>query len=93
MTWTTSMTPKPMLLLTCFVLPTTVVAQADDAAYCRQLGDLAIRYTASTGGEARPMLDTTAFAAIADCNKGNTAAGIPVLEKKLRNNRLTLPKR
>ena len=39
------------------------------------------------------MLDTTAFAAIADCNKGNTAAGIPVLEKKLRTNGLTLPKR
>ena len=93
MTWTTSMTPKPMLLLTCFVLPTTVVAQADDAAYCRQLGDLAIRYTGSTGGEGRPMLDKTAFAAIADCNNGNTAAGIPVLERKLRNNGFTLPKR
>jgi hypothetical protein len=82
-----------VLLLACVVLPTTAVAQADDAAYCAQLGDLARRYTASAGGESRPMPDTTTLAAIADCNKGNTAAGIPVLEKKLRDSGFTLPKR
>jgi hypothetical protein len=27
------------------------------------------------------------------CDRGNTAAGIPVLEKKLRDARFTLPKR
>jgi hypothetical protein len=31
--------------------------------------------------------------AIADCNKGNTATGIKALEKKLRDNGFTLPKR
>ena len=82
-----------VLLLACVALPITAVAQADDAAYCAQLGDLARRYTASAGGEARPMPDKTTLAAIADCNKGNTAAGIPVLEMKLRNSGFTLPKR
>jgi hypothetical protein len=38
-----------------------------------------------------PDLNTTM--AITDCQKGNTAAGIPVLEKKLRDARFTLPKR
>jgi hypothetical protein len=87
------MTRTTMLLLAGIVLATAAVAQADDATYCAQLGDLARRYTASAGGEARPMPDKTTLGAIADCDKGNTAAGIPVLEKKLRNNGFTLPNR
>jgi hypothetical protein len=87
------MTRTTMLLLAGVVHSTAAVAQADDAAYCAQLGDLARRYTASAGGEARPMPDKTTLGAIADCDKGNTAAGIPVLEKKLRNNGFTLPSR
>ena len=31
--------------------------------------------------------------AVAQCRAGNTAAGIPVLEQKLRNNGLELPAR
>jgi hypothetical protein len=31
--------------------------------------------------------------AIDQCERGNTAEGIPVLEKKLRDARFTLPKR
>ena len=78
------MTRTTMLLLAGVVHSTAAVAQADAAAYCAQLGDLARRYTASASGEARPMPDKTTLGAIADCDKGNTAAGIPVLEKKLR---------
>lgn len=68
-------------------------AQADDAAYCAELGRLASRYTGSAGGDGRlsPELDT--IEAIAECNKGNYAKGIPVLEKKLRANGFSLPKR
>ena len=87
------MTRLFLLLLACAVLSSAAVAQSDDAAYCAQLGDLARRYTASACGEARPMPDKTTLGAIADCDKGNTAAGIPVLEKKLRNNGFTLPNR
>ena len=82
-----------LLLLACTVLSGPVAAQSDDAAYCAQLGALALKYTGSAGGNGglRPDFDTTG--AIDDCRKGNTAAGIPVLEKKLRSNGFTLPKR
>jgi hypothetical protein len=68
-------------------------AQSDDAAYCGRLANLALRYTGTGGGNGglRPDLET--LGAVTDCNKGNTAAGIEVLEKKLRDNRVTLPKR
>ena len=45
------------------------------------------------GGEGRLAPDLTTLGAIDDCNKGNFAAGIAALEKKLRNNGFTLPKR
>jgi hypothetical protein len=71
----------------------TASAQSDDAAYCAQLGALATKYLGSAGGNGgtRPDLDT--IEAINDCRSGNTARGIPVLERKLRSNGFTLPKR
>jgi len=69
------------------------VAQSDDAAYCAQLANLARRHIGSAGGEGRLSLDVTTQRAIDDCSKGDTAAGIPVLERKLRSNGFTLPKR
>ena len=80
-------------LIACAALMTYVAAQSDDAAYCGQLAGLALRYTGSAGGEGRLAPDLTTLGAIDDCNKGNFAAGIAVLEKKLRNNGFTLPKR
>ena len=68
-------------------------AQTDDAAYCAKLANLALRYTGSSGAEGRLAPDLTTLSAIADCNKGNTAVGIAVLEKKLRSHGFTLPKR
>ncbi len=82
-----------MLILACAVLPIPSAAQGDDAAYCAQLGNLARRYTGSAGGEGGLRPDFTTLGAIDDCNKGNTAAGIAALEKKLRSNGFTLPKR
>ena len=68
-------------------------AQAgDDMAYCAQLSALYRRYLGNTG-EGRTFPDVAAATAISDCERGNTAAGIPVLEKKLRDARFTLPKR
>ena len=80
-------------LAACAVLSTSGAAQSDDAAYCAQLGALALRYTGSAGGQGGLRPDFTTLGAIDDCKKGNTAAGIPVLEKTLRNNGFTLPKR
>ena len=51
------------------------------------LDDLCI----ATEGRLTPDLST--LGAINDCNKGNTATGIAVLEKKLRSHGFTLPKR
>jgi hypothetical protein len=82
-----------LLLLTGVVLSSPAVAQSDDAAYCAQLGALALRYTGSAGGQGGLRPDFTTTGAIDDCKKGNTAAGIPVLEKTLCNNGFTLPKR
>ncbi|UYN96139.1 MAG: hypothetical protein KIT25_04105 [Enhydrobacter sp.] len=81
------------LIVVAMALSTVAVAQSDDAAYCRELGNLALRYTGTAGGDGRlsPSLDT--IEAIAECSKGNYAKGIPVLEKTLRDNRFTLPKR
>ena len=64
----------------------------DDMAYCAQLSALYRRYLGNTG-EGRTFPDVTAATAMSECERGNTAAGIPVLEKKLRDARFTLPKR
>ena len=87
------MNRMPLLLLAGAALASPAVAQGDDAAYCAQLGALALRYTGSAGGQGGLRPDFTTVGAIDDCRKGNTAAGIPVLEKTLRNNGFTLPKR
>jgi hypothetical protein len=65
---------------------------SDDMAYCAQLSALYRRYLGNTG-EGRTFPDVAAGAAMSECERGNAAAGIPVLEKKLRDARFTLPKR
>jgi hypothetical protein len=67
-------------------------AAADDMAYCAQLSALYRRYLGNTG-EGRTFPDVAAATAMDQCDRGNTATGIPVLEKKLRDARFTLPKR
>lgn len=69
------------------------LAQSDDAAYCTKLGDYARKYLGDPGGNGgmRPDFETTE--AINDCNKGNTAAGIAKLEKKIRGMGFTPPSR
>jgi hypothetical protein len=86
------MNRMPLLLLAGAALASPALAQGDDAAYCAQLGALALRYTGSAGGQGGLRPDFTTLGAIDDCKKGNTAAGIPVLEKTLRSNGFTLPK-
>lgn len=67
-------------------------ALADDATYCAQLSELAFKYLGKyTRGESVPDLDTAVAAD--QCARGNYAAGIPVLERKLRANGFTLPPR
>lgn len=82
------------LAMLLFLLPVTPLAAADDdLAYCQRLGQLALRYTGSAGGEGRMAPDLVTLGAIEDCRKGNTAAGIAALERKLRASGFTLPPR
>jgi hypothetical protein len=72
---------------------TAADAQVNDVAYCAELGHLALRYTGHAGGQGGLAPDYTTLDAIDECNTGNTARGIRILEKKLRCSGFTLPKR
>ena len=82
------------ILLSVFVLalalPSSADAQGGDAAYCAQLSKLYRRYVENSPGR---QYDAEAAVALDDCQKGNTAAGIPILEKKLRESGFTLPEK
>ena len=82
-----------LLLLAVALLPVAASAQSDDGAYCAALSTLANRYlVAGTGnGSGAPDLETRE--AIIACGAGQYARGIPVLERKLRDARFTLPRR
>lgn len=67
-------------------------AQSDDLAYCERLYATWERYIAPRSqGQITGGVD--AIASVDQCRRGNPAGGIPTLEKKLRNNRFTLPAR
>jgi len=71
-------------------LPGGADAQSDDAAYCAALSTLYRRYVQNSPGR---QFDAEAAIAQDDCQKGNTAAAIPILEKKLRESGFTLPEK
>jgi hypothetical protein len=80
----------------CLFLTAGAHAQAPtpigDMAYCAELSDAYRRYLGQSSARSK-LPDVSAAAAMNECEKGNTAAGIPVLEQKLLNGRFTLPKR
>ncbi len=80
--------PLVALVALVLALPATTYAQADDKAYCAQLIDLYRRYIQNAPGH---RFDVEATMAIEQCQKGNIEAGVPVLEKKLREGKFTLP--
>jgi len=85
---------RPSLLWVAILLGASppVVAQTpptpdDTTAYCRQLADLYRRFVLPPAGWGADLEATYALEA---CRKGNPE-GIPVLEKKLRDNRVSIP--
>lgn len=79
------------------VLPLAASAQnaAGDAAYCAKLTQLYRTYV-NNPNDPRPVQPSPTAEyeqAISACAKGDTTAGIPPLEKALRNNQFTLPPR
>ena len=63
-------------------------AQADDNAYCAQLSAFYRKYVQNTSRR----VDVEALAALDDCQKGNAARAIAVLEDRLRRGGFSLPK-
>ena len=64
-----------------------VVAATNDLAYCRAMSQLYRRNVSNSNS------DSVAGDALAKCEAGQTAVGIPVLEKLLTDAKITLPKR
>jgi hypothetical protein len=81
---------KRFIALALILSPLPAMA-ADDASYCASLSDIALRYLSFNSKRGEPDGDV-AFA-IEQCQKGNTASGIPTLENKIRNGGFTLPPR
>jgi hypothetical protein len=79
----------PLLLITVVLVPlaTAAHAQGDTKTYCTQLVDLYRRYVQNSPGRG---FDVEASLALDQCRKGDPE-GIPVLEKKLRENKITPP--
>ncbi len=63
--------------------------------YCEALSDLYMRYVGNPETEPRQVRrnDADAEKALSQCRQGDAAASIPVLERKLTGNRITLPQR
>jgi hypothetical protein len=76
------------------LLPLAASAQMSDADYCAALTQ---RYNTLVGGVERGHNPQPApvevQTAMEQCKAGNTASGIPVLEQKLRDSKIDLPKR
>jgi uncharacterized membrane protein YfcA len=77
-------------------LPAAVGAQTaspGDLRYCAAMSEMYKRYIGTSQYDRRPRNDVTGDEAVAQCEAGNPAAAIPLLEQKLRNNGFTLPPR
>jgi hypothetical protein len=82
---------KRLFVAIAFVL-SPLPALADDASYCAALSDLALKYLGKySHGESIPDLDVAT--AIDQCQRGSFDQGIATLERKLRANGFTLPRR
>ena len=69
------------------VVLSPLAALADDASYCASLSKL---YREVSKGNTP---NASAAEAMNQCSQGNTAAGIPVLEKALTDAKVSLPAR
>ena len=80
-------------ILAACAMPFAASAQSDDAAYCEALIQRYQRFVVKVGNHSPNTGSLSGQVAMEQCRAGNTAAGIPVLERQLRDARIELPKR
>jgi hypothetical protein len=78
--------------LIALALPFAASAQTDDAAYCRALIQSYQQYVVKVGSHSPNTGSLDGQVAMERCRGGDTS-GIPVLERKLRDAGVELPKR
>jgi len=80
------------------LLPAISFAQTTggDLAYCRALSNVYVRYIGHDwqyGDKQMALANVDAQVAVAKCEQGETTYAIPVLERELIKNKITLPAR
>lgn len=88
----------PAAVVVCLMAASSAQAQrysSPEQQYCEALGDLYMRYVGNPETQPRNVRrnDADAESALAQCRHGDAAASIPILERKLTDNRITLPQR
>ena len=66
-------------------------AQVSDATYCRRLTARYEAFVENMNGHSQQPGGLDGQVAVEQCKEGNTAAGIPVLERKLRDAKVACP--
>lgn len=75
------------------LLPLAAWAQSSDAEYCAALSDKYALLLNQGQRRSGQSMNVDAEVAVAKCRAGDTAAGIPALERALRDAKIDLPSR
>ena len=83
------------LLIAAFAMALSLAAsaQGNDTAYCAALVQQYQKFLVKMGGHSPNPGTVDGSVAVEQCKSGNTSAGIPVLERKLRDAKIELPAR
>jgi hypothetical protein len=84
---------KWLLPVIALSLPAAAFAQSSDAKYCQALSDKYNQYLNMGQNRGAQPQSIDARVALEKCKAGDTAAGIPPLEKALKDAKLDLPPR
>ena len=84
---------KWLMPLVAVAFPLTASAQTSEAAYCKALTAKYEAFVVNMKGHSIQPGGVDGSVAVEQCKAGNTAEGIPVLERKLHDAKIDLPKR
>jgi hypothetical protein len=84
---------KWLMPLVAVGLPLMASAQVSDATYCRRLIARYEAFVENMNGHVLQPGGLDGQVAIEQCKAGDTADGIPVLERKLQDAKIELPRR